>query len=318
MAGTITHEWQGTTLIITSDSGTSGMNLAGPEGQIGIRGPQGPAPDLTAYSLKEEAKKAAPRNILDNSNFVNPVNQRGQQSYSGNVYGIDRWKGVSGDPTMTINQGSITFACSTNGGYRQYIAGNYFGKSLTIACEDAFGDIYCASSLIPAEIPATDARYNKITIGSASVVVGYLKDGRWYIQIITDNTEVSLKWIALYEGEYSAETLPSYQPKGYYAELAECQRYYIQDVYSAYGFCTSVKMYANAIIPGRMRIKPSVTNITLGSVRNNGKSITPTSISCTAIHDNCVTLNIIYDESAGAAVNTPGIWTGSISLSAEY
>lgn len=42
MAG-ITHEWQGTTLIITSDSGTSGCDLAGPEGQIGVRGPQGPA-----------------------------------------------------------------------------------------------------------------------------------------------------------------------------------------------------------------------------------------------------------------------------------
>lgn len=42
MAG-ITHEWQGTTLIITSDSGTTGMDLAGPEGQIGVRGPQGPA-----------------------------------------------------------------------------------------------------------------------------------------------------------------------------------------------------------------------------------------------------------------------------------
>ena len=33
-------------------------------------------------------------------------------------------------------------------------------------------------------------------------------------------------WAALYEGEYTAETLPEYQPKGYGAELAECQRYF--------------------------------------------------------------------------------------------
>lgn len=43
MAGTITHEWVGTTLIITSDSGTSGCDLKGGKGDMGIRGPQGPA-----------------------------------------------------------------------------------------------------------------------------------------------------------------------------------------------------------------------------------------------------------------------------------
>lgn len=42
MAGTITHQWSGTTLIITSDSGTSACDLKGEKGDIGIRGPQGP------------------------------------------------------------------------------------------------------------------------------------------------------------------------------------------------------------------------------------------------------------------------------------
>lgn len=41
MAGTITHEWQGTTLVITSDSGTSAWDLQGGQGDMGIRGPQG-------------------------------------------------------------------------------------------------------------------------------------------------------------------------------------------------------------------------------------------------------------------------------------
>ena len=30
------------------------------------------------------------------------------------------------------------------------------------------------------------------------------------------------EWIALYEGEYTVDTIPEYQPKGYGAELAEC------------------------------------------------------------------------------------------------
>ena len=40
------------------------------------------------------------------------------------------------------------------------------------------------------------------------------------------NSTIRTIWAALYEGEYTAETLPEYQPKGYGAELAECQRYY--------------------------------------------------------------------------------------------
>lgn len=40
MSGIITHQWNGTTLTITSDSGTSSMNL---KGDLGPRGPQGPA-----------------------------------------------------------------------------------------------------------------------------------------------------------------------------------------------------------------------------------------------------------------------------------
>lgn len=41
MAGTITHEWNGTILTITSDSGTSSCDLKGDTGDMGIRGAQG-------------------------------------------------------------------------------------------------------------------------------------------------------------------------------------------------------------------------------------------------------------------------------------
>lgn len=43
MPGEIKHTWVGTTLIVESDSGTSGANLKGDRGDIGPRGPQGPA-----------------------------------------------------------------------------------------------------------------------------------------------------------------------------------------------------------------------------------------------------------------------------------
>ena len=43
MAGTITHEWTGTVLTITSDSGSSSVDLKGGKGDTGPRGAQGPA-----------------------------------------------------------------------------------------------------------------------------------------------------------------------------------------------------------------------------------------------------------------------------------
>lgn len=42
MAGEIKHSWNGTILTITSDSGTSSMDLKGGPGDTGPRGPQGP------------------------------------------------------------------------------------------------------------------------------------------------------------------------------------------------------------------------------------------------------------------------------------
>lgn len=58
MAGTITHEWNGTILTITSDSGTSSMDLKGSQGDLGPRGPQGPAGIMLFEDLTEEQKES--------------------------------------------------------------------------------------------------------------------------------------------------------------------------------------------------------------------------------------------------------------------
>ena len=80
MAGTITHKWNGTVLTVTSDSGTSSMDLKGSQGDMGVRGPQG-APGVLVdtsgtilapannYYLKEEvddAIAASKKEVSDN------------------------------------------------------------------------------------------------------------------------------------------------------------------------------------------------------------------------------------------------------------
>lgn len=46
-------------------------------------------------------------NLLDNWYFADPVNQRGQTSYSGEIYTIDRWKNASGDTKVLLSDDGL-------------------------------------------------------------------------------------------------------------------------------------------------------------------------------------------------------------------
>ena len=82
MAGEIKHEWNGTVLTITSDSGTSSIDLKGDRGNTGPRGPQGKAGviyrsdgtiDMSGYATEtyvdEQVVKAASGGTVDLSGY---------------------------------------------------------------------------------------------------------------------------------------------------------------------------------------------------------------------------------------------------------
>lgn len=55
----------------------------------------------------------------------------------------------------------------------------------------------------------------------------YMETMNGVVNVVVYNTEtIKIEWSALYEGSYTADTLPPYVPKGYAAEMMECQRYY--------------------------------------------------------------------------------------------
>lgn len=98
----------------------------------------------------------------------------------------------------------------------------------------------------------------------------------------------TLAWAALYEGSYDASTLPPYVPKGYAAELAECQRYYWRywqnnnfDIGHGYMNTTDT---ANITFdfPTKMRTAPTITFGNISSLRvmcvNGLKGITSYSV----------------------------------------
>lgn len=206
----------------------------------------------------QQVRKAAPRNLLDNSDFRNPVNQRGQANYTNTGYSIDRWRfrstnggtlDVSGaNSCVRINAGTS----GINGLYNQIASIDdvtnilsILGKQVTIAVKVKENNL--ANNRFNLELinstSATSAGSNSVDICGKSfegdgikVLTATMPESltNQYLDFIircsSDCTGgyLDIEWAALYEGEYTAETLPEYQPKGYGAELAECQRYYYQ------------------------------------------------------------------------------------------
>lgn len=183
------------------------------------------------------------RNLLDNSDFRNPVNQRGLTTYNTQwQYTIDRWIAASvstgGALSLDITDSSITITNTT-------------------------GDTYLIQR-VPKAL---------ITPGNAYTLAYQKSDGTIVVTIITNFEEVggesyqvlyvipsgtTIVWAALYEGSYDASTLPPYVPKGYAAELAECMRYY-QKFQTLTGTGASAAQRVFVVLPVAMRIMPTIS-----------------------------------------------------------
>lgn len=173
-----------------------------------------------------------PRNLLDNSDFRNPVNQRGQTSYFGSGYTIDRWENNSAACKLTVEDGYIHMQNSgSTSTATQFIRQKIenpsalIGKTITIAAR-VKGNCRLGCEGIGLTYPSyvNCADWTTITL---TVDISAMTDS--YIAAMlqgSNKSEWYCSWIALYEGAYTAETLPPYVPKGYAAEFAECRRYY--------------------------------------------------------------------------------------------
>ena len=273
MAGTIQHQWNGSVLTITSDSGTSSCDLKGPKGDDGARGAQGaPGSSVAEDSQKLGGVAAAQyalknnvpaHNLLDNSDFTNPVNQRGITSQVGGGYGLDRWR-ADGAGTITVGSTGVSL---TNLSFRQPVqlkAGTY-----TLAFKVSNGTLLYYNFTY-------DGTSTITKIGGANEMIGA------YINLYNQSNGVvvcqfvlgpeytyTLVWAALYEDAYDASTLPAYVPKGYAAELAECQRYFQTRDTSNYQVIILGDELYFAIEHLGMRIAPSITIINPIANENN-------------------------------------------------
>lgn len=224
-------------------------------------------------------------NLLDNSDFRNPVNQRGQTSYT-NAYCIDRWWSWNGESgASTITSSGITVSGSDVApAIFQYIEGLTEGATYTFAAQFTDG-VEVASFNYPANNAKGHLMLSKADNGCAQATI-YANDA-------------TVQWAALYEGSYTAETLPPYVPKRYAAELLECQRYFYippngGGAISYVGYSNSATNARITIpLPVPMRATPSITIDTLSNINiyTGTGSRTCTDYSINNIHRNGIAVN---------------------------
>ena len=73
----------------------------------------GGALDTSVTNVSNQLGTLVRPNLLDNWYFGRPVNQRGQTEYTGDVYGVDRWKSLSDKIQMTIVDGGLTVSTTS-------------------------------------------------------------------------------------------------------------------------------------------------------------------------------------------------------------
>lgn len=245
----------------------------GPQGAQGPKGEQGPQGDTGATGAKGDTG-ACVYNLLDNSDFAHPVAQAGVNGAHGATgYAVDRWNRTSG---ATVSQAAdglkiVSDKTSWTAGIQQRIEAKRFADVMTFAVRGVFPVACRLFVFIGSGTSNFGEAYFDGDAAERTLVLKLTKpDGltgdevvNVYISPDTGNTGTAavVRWAALYEGEYTAETLPPYVPKGYAAELAECLRYYRKikannETFSGY----AASGVAYAFIPLQaMRIAPTVT-----------------------------------------------------------
>ena len=247
---------------------------------------------LDAYQGKVLLDMVAARNLLDNSDFTNPVNQRGGTSgaVTAWTYFIDRWQATDAALTYSIGADGLHLTAG-DAWMAQNVQSSETKVGTTYTLVVGFSDgtfTLCTGALPAGETSWTEFANNN----DDNCYVRMAKiTGAVIICSFKPKKAVVVTWAALYEGAYTADTLPPYVPKGYAAELAECQRYFVAVSYNNTmlsgntGDASGVGARIYLPLGTRMRINPTVSAFVVnafyyGGAKNN-LTFTPSNVETT-------------------------------------
>ena len=215
-------------------------------------------------SVKKYSQTSNP-NLLDNTNFFNPINQRNQTSYSNTdaapKYSIDRWQVLGG--TFDVSTRTYT-SNSTLGPY-----GNQFRQYIPLG-DISIGDTITVSSVInntkyvfTTTVPqygdtVTNAPFLlETTWGGFKIITREEQHAVLLTMVVNVSQSITVDWIKMEFGNFATP----YVPKGYGAELAECLRYF-QRVYADWRIYPTLKdmpyRFSQSTLQV-MRIKPTIS-----------------------------------------------------------
>ena len=216
---------------------------------------------IVAKSDDEDDKKDlyySNPNLLDNWYFGNPVNQRGQTSYSVNGYTIDRWYTAHNKSygTLIVDQtaGCVTISHDDDGGFVDFIQNleNPATEIVTLSVLMLSGNLYSATGTLGSILLNTDEIF--IRSDEPNKVILRCKTGKTISMIAAKLELGSQQTLAHQEnGVWQLNETPDYGE-----QLAMCQRYFQT-------FATESLRPTNALdFRPVMRATPALSTITVG------------------------------------------------------
>lgn len=236
-------------------------------------------------------------NLLDNWYFGNPVNQRGQTSYTGSGYTIDRWRNASTHATTTIADGVIKVQSTENLSapyqmWAQYLETPVVGipatcSILITAIEGSvallWGNTTNSADRVTSTVISTPGLYSITGVCSAGPQVVALSkrgSGANSVEIAASKLELGDTQTLAHQddgGNWILNEIPSYAE-----QLARCQRFFYKlKTPSSYAarFFNGFAYNADTVrltlpLPVPMRALPTLTvnNVTLMVYDGSGGS----------------------------------------------
>ena len=218
-------------------------------------------------------------NLLINSDFRNPVNQRGQTSYTGTGssirYTIDRW-GIINGPVLTVQDGSLKIQVASSDVYS--------GKFKQLFEHALPSDFYTLS------VKVKSNTHNVSITNFGQIYAGFTGVYSYTTQLkltlddieffIAPGASIEIEWIKLERGSVATP----FVPRLYAEEMAICQRYYkILHRTPMFAADTArVSYFVPAVFGIPLRDAPVLTNIQVVELLNSS-AVNQTDASVTAI-----------------------------------
>ena len=169
-------------------------------------------------------------NLLINSNFKSPINQRNATSYtvaSGNtsrVYGIDRWWIKGAGAAMTVQSGYVGVSLPSGCDFGQALEIDYKSYDNMTVSVKLKGDSAVKSATISG-LSSKSASTETFVNLTSTVKVGFFVFGHgmyMYLRPISSAVTLNIEWIKLESGSAATPFMPRLKSE----EVILCKRFY--------------------------------------------------------------------------------------------